>query len=250
MEILLVLIIAALTGIFIRRYYIMEKGFYLERALVKRFFSNARPTAAVDENFERKAPSHMPKSVPKTMEAKMLYNKAMIFYERGDMDEAEKKFIQVISLDQNFTDAIHKLGLIYLKQDQFSRAEALFRQLVNHLDTDAVCHSNLGRALYEQEKFDEALDSYLKSIELDNSRPGRFVSTAEVYRRLNQNEKARGMYEAALQLDPTNTDYLLTYAHFLIEEKDSLKARLYVDTVLKIQPDNLMALEMKKECEQ
>jgi type IV pilus assembly protein PilF len=257
MEILLALIIVSLVGIFIRRYYISEKGIYLEKALARKFFGRAshiHRTHKKDEKSEeiqpeRKAPSHAPKSVPKTMEAKMLYSRAMIFYERGDLDQAEKKLIEVTSLDQNFSDAIHRLGLIYLKQSQFSKAEALFRQLVSQIEHDAIYHSNLGRALYEQEKFEDALGSYLKAIEIDNSRPGRFVSTAEVYRQIGNKEKAREMYDAALKLDPTNIDYLLTYAHFLIEEKDLEKATPYLDKVLKIQPDNPVALEMKSECE-
>lgn len=262
MEILLVLIVVVLVGIYIRRYYISEKGIYLEKALARKFSSSAsriyiphkgnkkHDSGEEAERPERKAPSHAPKSVPKSIEAKMLYSKAMIFYERGELDEAEKKLIQVTSLDNNFTDAIHRLGLIYLKQAQFSKAEALFKQLISQIEHDAVYHSNLGRALYEQEKFEEALESYLKSIEIDSSRPGRFVSTAEVYRQLGNKEKARKMYEAALNLDPSNIDYLLTYAHFLIEEKDSVKAQFYLDKVLKIQPDNAVALEMKKLCEE
>jgi len=140
--------------------------------------------------------------------------------------------------------------LIYLKQAQFPKAEALFRQLVNQIETEAIYHSNLGRALYEQQKFEEALISYLKSIEIDDSRPGRFVSIAEVYRQMDQKNKAQEMYEVALKLDPTNIDYLLTYTHFLMEEQNYNKAKIYLDKVLKIQPDNAIALEMKNECDQ
>ena len=258
MEILLILIVAALLGIFVRKYYILEKGVYIEKVLARKFFGKSHHVQMDREDKnnssettqERKAPPHAPKSVPKTMEAKMLYSKAMIFYDRGDLNEAEKKLIQVTALDQNFTDAIHRLGLIYLKQAQFSKAEELFKQLINQIEYEAVYHSNIGRALYEQEKFEDALTSYLKSLEIDDSRPGRFVSTAEVYRQLNKKEEAQRMYEAALKLDPTNIDYLLTYAHFLIEEKSFEKARFYLDKVLKIQPDNTIAQEMKKECEE
>lgn len=256
MEILLALVIFCLIGIFIRRYYINEKGVYLERALIRAL--SGKPSIHTKHNRdnkdkeprkERKAPSHVPKSVPKTMEAKMLYSKAMIFYERGELEQAEKKLIQVTSLDQNFSDALHRLGLIYLKQAQFSKAEALFRQLVNQIDDHAVYHSNLGRALYEQEKFDEALTSYLRSIELDDSRPGRFISAAEVYRKLDSPKKAHTMYEAALKLDPTNLDYLFIYAHFLMEQKQYNDALIYLKKALKKKPDNQLALEMKKECE-
>jgi Tfp pilus assembly protein PilF len=238
MEIILLAIVVLLVGIYIRRYYISEKGLYLEGVVFPLFRGK-----------KKKEPvGHTPKSTkPENAETKLLYSQAIIFFDRGELDEAEKKLIQITSTDHDFHEAGHKLGLVYLKRGDFEKAESIFKQLVSRATDDAIFYSNLGRALYEQEKFGEALASYLKSIDIDDSRPGRFLSAAEVYRQLGDNEKAQEMYQKALELDPSNIDYLLTFAHFLIENKRFDKATFYLEKVLKHQPDNAMALEMMKE---
>ncbi|MFC1655732.1 tetratricopeptide repeat protein [Patescibacteria group bacterium] len=232
MEIVLLVIVLILTGIFARRYYLS--------------FSR--------HGSKREKPAHKQEKIapriqqaPRTTEAKVLFSQAMTYLERGELGEAETRLVEVTTIEKDFNDAGHKLGLIYLKKGEFGKAEEIFKQLVLKVEDDAIYHSNLGRALYEQEKFQEALGSYLKSIELDDSRPGRFVSTAEVYRLLGEKEKAQEMYKKALNLDPSNIEYLLTFAHFLIEDERYAKARFYLEKVLKLQPDNKMALEMMKE---
>lgn len=173
----------------------------------------------------------------------MLYSKAMIFYKRGDLESAEKQLIQVTSLDESFLDANNKLGIIYLKQEQFGKAEAIFKQLVSAAE-NAVYLSNLGRAQYEQNKLKEALESYLQSIQIDSSRPGRYMSAGQIYRRLDDKEKALEMYKKALELDESNIEYLLTVADFLIEDKRFTQAQFYLEKVLKLQPENDVALDM------
>jgi Tfp pilus assembly protein PilF len=253
MGIYLIIIAIVLVGIFVRRYLITVKGIYFEYGILP---SSSRKTKMKNDPIIQKNPisSHeaptkktAPKVVPKSMEAKMMYSQAMTYFDRGQLEEAEKKLIQVASLDSDFCEADHRLGLIYLKQEQYGKAEAIFNKLISQNGDDAVFYSNLGRALYGQSKMEEALAAYLKAVELDPSRAGRFVSAAEIYRQLENEEKAQKMYKKALELDPSNIDYLLTFAHFLIEDKKFSQAKFYLEKVLKLQPDNSIALEMMKE---
>ncbi len=232
MEIALLVIALVIVGIFARRYYLSFSAY------------GSKKEKAV--HGRQKVPVR-PQQTPRTTEAKVLYSQAMTYFERGELDEAEKRLVEITTIEKDFNDARHKLGLIYLKKGEFEKAEEIFKQLVAKVKDDAIYHSNLGRALYEQEKFQEALASYLKSIGLDDTRPGRFVSAAEVYRLLGDKEKAQEMYKKALVLDPSNIEYLLTFAHFLIEDEKYAKARFYLEKVLKLQPDNKIALEMMKE---
>lgn len=243
MEFILLGIVIILVGIFIRRYYISEKGMYLEGVILPFFKGKKEPKAPA----EPKAEVVRPASKPENSESKVLYSQAMIFFDRGEFIEAERKLIEVTTMDKDFHEAGHRLGMLYLKQGEFSKAEEIFKQLIAKVVDDAIFHSNLGRALYEQEKFEEALGAYLKAIEIDSSRPGRFLSAAEVYRQIGDKDKAQKMYKQALELDPSNIEYLLTFAHFLIEENLFEKAQFYLDKVLKHQPNNSIALDMMKE---
>lgn len=248
--ILLILVLAGLAGIFFRRLYISQYELKSTRVQPvresdKSAFEKESRLKRVSKMFQRGA--H--KIAPRVLEAKMMYSRALKYYEKGDMEEAEKKLIQVTSLDENFHDAFHKLGLIYLKQNQFGRAEAVFKQLTYNVENDPVYLSNLGRALYEQKKYDEALEAYLKALEIDATRPGRFVSTAEVYKQLDNKEKAAEMYKKAIEMDPRNIDYLLAFANFLIEDDKLEHAKEQIQAVLEKEPENETAKEMMKEIE-
>ena len=113
--IVVILILAALVGIFARRFYLVAAGF--KAAHVKPLIETEK--ASYEKESRLRKVSKMlqrgaHKIAPKILEAKMLYSRAMKYYEKGDMEEAEKKLIQVTSLDEDFHDAFHKLGLIYL----------------------------------------------------------------------------------------------------------------------------------------
>lgn len=260
MEITLLLIAAVLGGIYMRRYYITEKGIYLEQTLFPKLGKKLRKRSfhlfkghgtitdhATEEQQHEPVNKPLPLVTPQTTEAKVLYSKAMRYYERGEIEEAEKRLIQVTALDEHFLDAPARLGIIYLKQGQYGKAEVIFKHLIHQDDTDPSFYSNLGRVLYEQKKFDEALQAYLKALDIDSTRAGRFLSTAEVYRRLNNNQKALDMYKKAVELDGTNIDYLLTFADFLIEERQLNQARLYIEKVLHLRPHNELAMKMMQE---
>jgi len=272
MEITLIIIALFLIGIFVRRYYVVEKGIYLEEVLTTKFHKKrslyklihmyknennheeklrdhnmqlpSKHAAKADAHAEQK---HLNRQAPHTMEAKMLFHQAMQYYKENDLEESAKKLIRVITLDANFPDAMHKLGLIYLRQKQYCKAEAIFKDLLSLSPEDAVYYSNLGRALYEQKKFPEALTFYLKSIKLDDSRPGRILSIAEIYREIDDKEKAQEMYKKAIEMDDNNVDYLLTFAHFLIANNKLEQATFYLDKAIALEPDNEIALDMKKK---
>lgn len=272
MGIALIIIALFLVGIYLRRYYIVEKGIYLEEGIISRFHKKrslyglihmhknennheeklrdqsiqmpSEDAAKADARAEQK---QLNRQAPQTMEAKMLFNQAIKHYKENNLDEAAKKLIQVIAIDEKFSEAMHKLGLIYLRQKQYSKAEAIFKDLLSLSPEDAVYYSNLGRSLYEQKKFPEALTFYLKSIELDNSRPGRVLSVAEIYREMGDKEKAQEMYKKALEMDGNNVDYLLTFAHFLIEDNKFEQAAFYIDKVIALEPKSEIALDMKNK---
>lgn len=239
---LLVLII-----IFVRQYFIVMKGVQIEK-----MFSDKKNKAVKSMlKFFHRGKKKKEKVVhgDKDLQIKIYYTQAMASFENGELNEAKEHFEKVYKIEKNYKDASKKLGLIYLKSDLFDQAEKLFRELIEENETDAIAHSNLGRALYEQKKLQESLESYLKAIILDSSRAARFMSTAEVYRALKDNLKAEEMYKKAISLDSQNVNFLLTFADFQHELGKNSQAKYYLRLALKEEPENRIALEMEIEIE-
>lgn len=245
MTYIIALLALTLVLIFVRRYLIVAKGVYLEQMI---FGKGNEATKNFLKAFHGKKKTK-PVEGDKETQIKVYYTRAMTSYENGELSEAKQHFEKVYKLNKNFKDSAKKLGLIYLREELFDKAEQLFKDLIDENEADAVAHSNLGRALYEQKKFQESLEAYLKAIILDSSRAGRFISTAEVYRALEDNLKAEEMYKKAIEIEPENVNYLLTFADFEHSLGKNTQAKYYLRLALKQDPDNRLALEMIKEIE-
>lgn len=237
----------ALIIIFVRQYFIVVKGVQIEKMFINE--KNKAVKSMLKFFHGNKKKKEKTVHGDKYTQIKIYYTQAITSFENGELNESKKHFEKVYKIDKSYKDTSKKLGLIYLKSDLFDQAEKIFRELIEENEEDAIAHSNLGRALYEQKNLTESLESYLKAITLDSSRAGRFISTAEVYRALKDNLKAEEMYKKAISLDPGNVNFLLTFSDFQHELGKNSQAKYYLRLALKEDPENRIALEMEKEIE-
>lgn len=231
---------AILLFIYLRRYLALEK----ETSLSQIFFRPKnlfRHNEQEEKGQEVTVSEFMPpkKDIDPTDLAKAdsCINKSDIVINKGDFKEAEKYLIQALALDPSSIEAHKRLGLLYLKQEQFSKAENIYRKLIVTVTDDPVFFSNLGMALYSQKKLDEAKDFYKKAIELDAKRAGRFFSLGQIHYELEEFDEALKNFKRAIAMDSKNLDYLLTLAHFYVDRKMESEARQVLNEILVDFPD-------------
>lgn len=135
-----------------------------------------------------------------------LCNRGETLVKAGKDDEAIKCFVQALAVYGAHNETLNKLAMLYLQKQMFSAAAALFKQL-GELTQDAVHFSHLGLALYQQSDFEGAKEAYQKAVDLDSSRPQRFISLAQVYRSLGQPYNALVAVSKAVELDPENEEF-------------------------------------------
>lgn len=243
----IILGLAILGFIFLRKYLIAEKGVSLGGLFFrKRNIFHHEPD---DQTFELTAEEIIPAQKkdldPRDLaKADSFIKKAAIFAERGDLMGAEKFLIQTLALDPSSVEAYKRLGLLYLTQSQFSKAESIYRKLVATVTDDPVFFSNLGMALFSQQKMEEAKSYYKKAIELDSLRPGRFFSMARILFELKEYDEALKNFQQAITMDPGNLDYLLTLAHFYIDRDMPHEGRELLGEILIAFPQSEDAREM------
>lgn len=246
--ILAILSVLALLIIFSRRWYLLEKANLFGKMVLRRGLK--LPGKMTKEDVEVTAKEMIPD--PSTIDAKLrvkgysFFKKAELELKRGNLAEAEKLFIKAIAMDASHVMAHAKLGAIYLNQEQFGKAELIYRKLVLAVTDDPVYFSNLGLSLFHQEKYLEAKEFYQKAIELDDSRAGRFYSLARVNYLLEDADDAFMNIEKALSIDPDNIDYGLTLANWQMDKHMNKEAREVLDSILQHWPDNTDAQEMLK----
>lgn len=239
--------VVILAGIFSRRYMIVEKGKKpgnSPKSLLK-YFHHLFEKDAVELTVDEIIPDISTIDPKKVSKADSLLKRADAYFEKGDIKNGEKTLIQSLSLNPACKDTYHQLGLFYLKQGQYGKAEAMYGKLVASITNDPTYYSNLGLALYQQKKLVEAKESYLKALELDAARAGRFFSLAQIFHELQEFDQALQYFLKATALDSQNIDYLLTLAQFYHDREMDIERQKLLEEILLLDPDNTMALEMK-----
>jgi len=236
--------LAVLGVIFFRRYLVVEHGVTVKSALFrkKNIFRHVEHPETLNLTVEEMLPA--PETVDSKDRAKAdtLVRKAEIGLGRGALKESEQQLIKALALDPSSVDAYNKLGLIYLQQGLFGKAESIYRKLTLTLSNEPAYFGNLGMALYSQGKMDEAKVSYKKALELDATRPGRFFSLGRIFTELNEVDEAIIHLKKAVAMDERNLDYLLTLAQLYVDKKMMVEAKQLLGEILLIAPDNEMAL--------
>lgn len=205
----------------------VHKVFYLKKMAAKKETDKAVAQAAKEsalENEEEIEEKKLKKS--ELEEISELCEKADIKIGVGNEDEGVKLLVQALAIDENHLPAQQKLAMLYVQKEMFAAAAALFERMAKLTD-DAVHYSHLGLALFNQQDFEGAKAAYQKAVDLDPSRPQRFVSLGQVYRALGQSQNAIVAITKATEMEE-NEEVLRLLAEIYMEagDDDGAKAAL------------------------
>jgi len=220
----ILLSISVVLGVFIRRVVLYLKGDDEQEVEKKEEEKQDKGNETVVSKKEKK-------------KARAFYEKGEALLKAGKEDEAIKLFVQALSADKDNIEAQQKLAMLYLQKEMYGAATALFKRLCELTD-EAVHYSHLGLALYQQNELDEAKEAYQKAVDLDDSRPQRFISLAQVYRALKQYQGAIIALNKAIEKDPENVEFLLLLGDIFEEMEDLKNFEETFEKLLKLDPEN------------
>jgi tetratricopeptide (TPR) repeat protein len=81
----------------------------------------------------------------------------------GDLAGAETSLWTVLGSNPNDEEALTLLGVIRARQNRFAEAEALFRRALQINPQSLAAHRDLGNALAQEDKLDEALEQFAQA---------------------------------------------------------------------------------------
>jgi len=136
-------------------------------------------------------------------------------YNNEDYSQAEKKFIQVISLDHRKEEAYDSLGKEYLAQKDYEHAIEAFEHALKLEDKDSGVHCDI----------------------------------CQVYKDLGDFEKAVLYIQKAIELDPNNPKYLDALLEISILQKNRFLAKETYRKLKKVNPENQKLNELEKKIE-
>jgi len=126
----------------------------------------------------------------------------LIFYARGQWDEAVTQFQNVLAIYPNFADAHCNLGSALFQRGQPDEGVAQFQKALEINPYLAEAHSNLGNVFLQKGRLGEAIAQFQEALEIN---PASFPTRYSLGNALLQTGKLEGaitQFQEALRLNP------------------------------------------------
>jgi eukaryotic-like serine/threonine-protein kinase len=131
-----------------------------------------------------------------------------------DWAEAERGFKQAIQLNPGYAFA-HNFYAVMLAG--FGRFDEAFEEIKKAQELDPLSlpiNTNLGWLLYLAHRYDESIQQYLKTIELDEGFGLAHRRLAQTYERKQMYSEAASEFEKAIKISGEDIEWLSAHGHF------------------------------------
>lgn len=135
----------------------------------------------------------------------------------------------------------------------WSSPVSFWEDVVKKAPTKARGHNNLGVALSEDQRFEEAIPNYLQAVKLDRFYSDPWSNLAVAYSIRGDDEKAIQSLKEAIRINPFYPEAYNNLGSLELKRKDYTTAQFYLDKALELRPYygkayfNLGRLYMEKQ---
>jgi Flp pilus assembly protein TadD len=216
----------------------------LKQRSVRRFVRSVRQRlAAVEERgaslveeTQMERPTKSPRvSAIELQQVRQLVRGAEKALAQNNVEEVEKLLIRALTIQPKAHDVRAQLAKLYLTTDRESKAEAMYRELLQHRD-DVSFHANLGLAYYRQGKYMEACYAYQEALNRDPKNPDRSAALGRACIAAHRFEDAAPLLEKAVAHLSRDTSLLHLLAECFLQLNWVDKAEDIYRRINKLEP--------------
>ena len=190
------------------------------------------------QNFYDKAKTPLAHISPTTKErVKVILDEARSLARDQKWAEAERRFIEVLSIDDRQWDAYKGLGVLYLKQKLYPQAKDTFEFLMKSKKADDICFAGLAEIAEVEGNMTVAEDMRRRAMELRPRLANRQAELAEHYVKVGDATKAWPYAKRAVELDEKSSKYLELSLEVAILLRDRDEARKRYDKLRVLSDD-------------
>ena len=130
-----------------------------------------------------------------------MLQQAVALHDKGELDEAEKLYRQILEAVPDQPDVLNLLGLVAQEKGIHNEAVQLFYRAIKQKPDQAPYYFNLALSLRMLKKHLEALEYFDKVLSLQAGIKEVYIQKALIYQETGQIELARQNYQNAIDLD-------------------------------------------------
>lgn len=165
---------------------------------------------------------------PTTQErVKGLVTEARAFYRDQKWSEAEKRYLEVLTLDPHHVEAYKGLGAIYVKQKLYPQAQETFQFILKMKKADDMTYAALADIEEAQGRSHEAEIYRLQAVEASPKQAARHAELAQFYLGQDEPLKAWPSAHRAVELEQNSAKFAELALEIAIKlgEREEARAR-------------------------
>ena len=162
---------------------------------------------------------------------------ALRLHKEGKLEEAEKRYLEILKQNPNNPDALNFLGLLKFAQNKLDEAEKYIKQAITALP-DAYFYENLAKIYCERKDYNQAKETFIKGLELDKNNFELIFGLALVYKNLKEFDFAVENYNKALSLNPNSSQVYFNLANLYVQNNELEKGLEYLEKAFELNPND------------
>lgn len=132
---------------------------------------------------------------------------AVSFHQKGNLSDAEKLYLNILSDYPNHPDVLHLLGVACSQQGKMDKAINYINMAIIFNPNNPEYYSNLGETYNRAEKPNEAITNFRKAINLVPNFAMAHYNLANTLKKIGQEQEAIKHYQEAIKYLPNNPEF-------------------------------------------
>ena len=150
----------------------------------------------------------------------------IVLIKMNKIKEAKEKINTALSLKNNNSNALYRLGVCYYKEHDFENARRYYNAAINADNKNSFAYSDLGMLNYESAQYDEAISCFNQAINISVSNSHLFFYIANSYYKLGKINRSIEYYEKTIEYYPRHIEAYINCSVAYLDinsEKDALR---------------------------
>ncbi|MFH1078085.1 MAG: hypothetical protein V1745_02245 [Patescibacteria group bacterium] len=160
--------------------------------------------------------------------------------------DAERRFLEALSIDNRNVEAYKGLGTLYLKQKLYPQAKETFEFLVKIKKADDACFAGMAEIAEVEGDISTAEAMRSRAVEMQPKSPSRHAELATFYLERSEPGKAWPLAKRAADLEPKSAKYLITAIEAAIALGNQVEARRRFDKLRLLSSDQPRLQSLKE----
>lgn len=166
-----------------------------------------------------------------------LYSQADQLIDAGDLETAEKKYLEALKWQPNNSYLWHDLGMFYFKKLRYQDALSMLIKSLNLDGTKGLPYYSMGLIQEGLGNYTIARQFYQKAIKLDEKFVNPYLNLGNLLVASEQLSEAESIYRQALSVAPKMFAIHANLGNILMELENFSEAKEYYQRSLKLQPN-------------